>query len=236
MKVVSIHQPEHMPWLGFFDKMSQSNTFVLLDTVQYRKNYFQNRNQIRVNYNAEGWAWLTVPTAKGPFTQLVKDVQISNDKNWRKEHWRLLQLWYGKAPYFHKYKDAFQAVYAKEWTSLSNFNIELIFLIKRLLGIDTELMVASELGMGEPGKGGTEVNFNICARLGATAYLSGKFGKDYLDECPFKEKGIAVKYQDFHHPVYHQMFDPFVPNMSSIDLLFNEGDTALKIMREANGR
>jgi len=234
--IVSIHQPEYIPWLGFFDKMRQCDVFVLLDTVQYKKDNFQNRNRIRVKDNNDGWIWLTVPLVKGPYSQTIDVVQISNATNWRRRHWRLLELWYGKAPFFSRYKEVLQDIYDKEWSSISKLNIELIFTIRDLFGINTKLLVASDLGLDNKGKGGTEVNFNICVYLGASVYLSGKFGRDYLDETPFLDKTIVVKYQDFHHPVYNQMLSPFIPNMSSMDLLFNEGDQALNIIREANSQ
>ncbi|MFC1907381.1 WbqC family protein [Chloroflexota bacterium] len=233
---IGIHQPEYLPWLGFFDKMDQCDTFVLLDTVQFSKNNFQNRNKTRVNNNKEGFSWLTVPVVKASLTTLIKDKQISNTMNWRGDHWRHIELWYVRAPYFSKYKRSFQAIYEKEWDSLSKLNIALIFTIRELLGIDTELLIASDLSLNDRNKGGTEGVFNICESLGATAYLSGQGGKDYLDEMPFRERGIEVKYQNFHHPVYNQRFNPFIPRMSIIDLLFNEGDEALKIIRMENSR
>lgn len=234
--IVGIHQPEYLPWLGFFDKMDQCDVFVLLDTVQFRKNYFQNRNRIRVNYNDRTWRWLTVPIAKGHLTQLIKDVQISNARDWGKEHLRCLELHYRKAPFFNRYKEAFKTIYGKKYMGLSELNIELIFTVRGLMGIDSKVLIASKLDLDERGKGGTEVVFNICKHLGATSYLSGQFGKDYLDENVFYNSGITLKYQDFHHPVYKQVYEPFVPSMSSIDLLFNEGEKALKIIREANNR
>ncbi|NQT90803.1 MAG: WbqC family protein [Candidatus Omnitrophica bacterium] len=234
--IVGVHQPEHLPWLGFFDKMDQCDIFVILDTVQYRKNYFQNRNKIRVASGEKTWAWLTVPIVKGSHTQLIRDVKISSDRDWRKKHLALIRLSYDKAPFFKRYIDVLMSIYEKEHSNLAPLNIELISAMQKLLGINTEVLVASQLGTGEGSKGGTMVTFNICKHLKATEYMSGAFGKDYLDEDVFKAGGVSVRYQEFHHPVYRQLYEPFAPEMSCIDLLFNEGDSAINIIREANNR
>lgn len=227
---VSIHQPEYLPWLGFFDKVDLCDCFVLLDTVQFRKNYFQNRNRIRVDTD---WRWLTVPVAQGPHTRRIGEVEIAPGSGWAEEHWKHLQLWYHKAPYFSDYAAAIEEVYRQPYQYLSQLNIELIRALVGCFGIKTELVVASQLNC-EPGEGGTEVNLNICKILEAGTYLSGQFGRNYLDEQAFAQAGIAVEYQEFHHPTYRQLFTPFVEGMSAVDLLFNEGTGALARLREFN--
>ena len=90
---VAIHQPQYLPWLGFFDKMDQADVFVLLDDVQYKKNEWQNRNKIRTS---ETWQWLTVPII-GKFGQMIKDVKINDLEPWRAKHIKAIEYNYSHA-------------------------------------------------------------------------------------------------------------------------------------------
>ena len=109
----------------------------------------------------------------------------------------------------------------------------MIKFILQKLGIHTKLHISSEL-LDNLGQGGTNVNLNICKKLNADVYLSGVLGKDYLDVSEFEKENIKVKFQDFKHPVYKQLYEPFIPNMSSIDLLFNHGKDSLNIIKGGN--
>lgn len=222
--IVAIHQPEHLPWLGFWNKLYKSELFVLLDNTQFRKNYFQNRNRIRTS---NGWIWLTVPIlTKNRTIQQINEVEINNvtDVKWQKKHWKTIEQNYSKAPYFKKYKDIFSKFYLKEWTKLADLNINFIYTIKEILGIKTEMVRGSSL---EVSGQRSDLVLDICKKVGATTYLSGKFGKDYLDISKFNQEKIKVVFQEFNHPVYNQVFKPFIPEMSIIDVIFNEGERSL---------
>ena len=225
--IVGIHQPEHLPWLGFFHKMYLSDVFVLLDNVQYRKNYFQNRNRIRTS---TGSCWITVPVlTEGRSSQLINEVQINqNDRKWQQRIWRSLEQNYSRAPFFAEYGLPLKEIYCGQvWYRLVDLNIELIKRLTEWLGSKTELVVASTLGVAGTS---TDLLLAICQRLNATVYLSGRFGADYLDESKFRSAGIRVVYQHFTHPEYRQVYKPFVPQMSVIDLLMNHGRESLKIL------
>lgn len=229
--IVTVHQPEHLPWLGFFDKMRQADIFVLLDTTQYVKRDFQNRNRIKTK---NGPTWLTVPVYQGGKSRQeidILDVEICYDRNWQSVCWNTILQNYSKAAYFKTYRAFFEDVYTQHWTKLADLNIHIIRYMAAQLGIETEMVKASELGVY--GRGGTDVIFSICHQLDASVYLSGKHGKDYLDETPFNEHGIAVRYQQFEHPVYPQVGEEFVSHMSAIDLLFNCGSRSLEILSTA---
>jgi hypothetical protein len=228
--IVTIHQPEHLPWLGFFDKMRQADIFVLLDTTQFAKDDFQNRNRIKTR---KGPIWLTVPVLKkGRSEQLIIDVKICNDRNWRNRCWSLIYQNYKDAPYFAEYKQFLEELYARKWSKLVQLNTTIIRYLAEQLGLKTKLVMASELEVYE--RGSTNVNLAICRLLRADEYLSGKYGKQYLDETQFVEHGIKVRYQDFQHPVYPQPWGDFLSHMSIIDLLFNCGDASLGIIAQAN--
>jgi len=231
--IVSIHQPEHLPWLGFFDKMRQCDIFVLLDNVQYQHKYFQNRNKIR---SSNGETWLNVPVlTKGRREQLINEVEIDNrEVRWREKCWGSISLNYQKAPFFERYRNSFKNLYEKEWYLLFDLNAFIITYIARELNLNVKLVKASELQVSGSGE---RLILDICKELGAKTYISGVSGiagRGKAFESEFLKEGIEVVYQEFRHTTYHQVYQPFLPNMSIIDLLFNEGLRSLAIIEEAN--
>ncbi|MFC2004454.1 WbqC family protein [Chloroflexota bacterium] len=228
--IVSIHQPEHIPWLGFFDKMTQAEVFVLLDNVQYRHKYFQNRNKIR---SANGETWLNVPVlTKGRQEQLINEVEIdSREARWREKCWHSISVNYQKSPFFEKYHGFFKDLYEKEWGLLSDLNECIIRYIAGELNLNVKLVKASEL----PVSGSGEILIlDICKELGATTYISGISGiaaKGREFEPAFSKERIEVVYQEFHHPIYQQVYKPFIPFMSTIDLLFNYGNKSPDVLK-----
>jgi len=224
---VTILQPSYLPWLGFFEQMSRADKFVLLDDVQYTRRDWRNRNRIRVK---ESWVWLTVPVQqKRRFSQSLLETRIDNSLPWRRKHLETLRQHYCKAPFFEKYFPRCQQVYEKDWTFLFDLCLETINLIKEEMGIETPLLRSSEM---KPGGEKTERLVSICRELGATHYLSGESGSNYIAEEDFSSQGIALEYQNYEHPVYPQRYTGFVPHLSAIDLLFNCGEQSLGILKQ----
>ncbi len=221
---ITIHQPEHLPWLGLFHKIASVDTFVILDTVQFRKNYFQNRNKIRTK---TGWSWITVPVSHSLHTP-IRDVRIAESGIWAKKWWQAIWHAYAKAPFFDAYAVSFKKVIETKTKSLSELNSALIRAICQILGITSSIIPASSLDIDGSG---SDLILQICKKLRAQEYLSGISGKEYLNLNDFSNNSIRVDFQEFHHPVYTQMHKPFLPCMSAIDLLFNHGDKSLDIIR-----
>lgn len=224
--IVSVHQPQYLPWLGFFDKIDKSDCFVFLDNVQYKKREFQNRNKIRTKND---WIWLTVPVeSKGKYTQKIKEVSLDNNSDWQKNHLKNIKIHYSHAKYFKDYIGFFEKLYAQKWLNLIDLNVHIIRFILLDLKINKDIYFESELNIsGEK----TERIINICKKLNADTYLSGAGGKDYLDSQAFKKESIKLVYQDFKHPEYEQCYKPFIPFMSVIDLLLNQGKNSLSLLR-----
>lgn len=215
--IIGIHQPNFLPFLGYFYKMAKCNTFVLLDNVQYPKNLYTNRAMIKT---LQGKLWLTLPI-KRAFPQLIKDVELVDYPKEREKHIRAIELNYKKAKYFNYLFPELKEVLKKNWTHLSELNIELIKLFKNKLGIKTKLEVASDYDF----KGNsTELLIEICKKFGADTYLSGKGGAKYQEEDKFKEAGIKLEYTDFTCPIYSQLWGDFIPNLSVVDYIFNNGN------------
>lgn len=226
--IVSIHQPENMPWLGFFDKLRQSDMFILLDNVQFRKNYFQNRNKIRT---ATGWQWLTVPITSKSLMKPINEVRVNNITHWQRPSWQAIQQNYHRTEHWDLYAPFFENIYSIEWERLVDLNVAIIKWVVEQLGIRTRLILGSTLAATGHS---TALLLAQCQELGATTYLSGQFGREYLDTSQFENAGIEVRFHSFNHPVYQQVYSPFEPGMSAIDLLFNAGPESLAIIEGAN--
>lgn len=223
--IITIHQPQYLPWLGYFDKAHQADIFVLLDNVQFKKNEWQNRNRIRT---PQGWQWLTVPV-RHDFGTKINEMKIDNRKPWRKQHQKALELNYSKAPFFDKYFAHFQKAFGQEWEHLSEINIYFVRLIIDLLGIKTKVVLSSEY---ETAEHKTLRLVDLCKYFNAKTYVSGEGGMAYLDEQQFKSEQINLIVQKYQHPVYPQMWmnkdvREFVSHLSVVDVLFNCGPESL---------
>ncbi len=226
--IVAVHQPQYLPWLGYFDKMRRADVFCFLDNVQYKKNDWQNRNRIKT---AQGWQWLTVPVHYR-FPQTINEVTINNAVKWKNKHLQALISNYNRAPFFKEFLDIFQQVYSENWESLSELNILLINRLRTALGLDQRPAVrASDYDLREDP---TDRLIDICKALKADTYLSGQDGVEYMDLERFKRSGIRVVVQNFKHPVYPQVFQEFQSHMSVVDLLFNCGAKSLEKIEEIN--
>ncbi|MFC1570497.1 WbqC family protein [Candidatus Omnitrophota bacterium] len=226
---IAIHQPQYMPWLGYFDKMDQVDVFVLLDDVQYKKNEWQNRNKIRT---ATDWQWLTVPVLSN-FGQTIKEVKINDLEPWRQKHIKSIEMNYSRADYFEEYFQSFKSIIMPDWEYLERLSICLIIHLKDILSIKTELVRSSSFHLDQTK---TERLVEICRMLNADTYLSGPGAKEYLDEKLFEQNGITLEYQEFKHPEYKQVFNGFEPYMSALDLVFCHGAGGLDIIREGRGK
>ena len=228
--ILTAHQPVYLPWLGLFHKIALSDAYVFLDTVQYLKKDWNNRNKIKT---AQGPIWLTVPVlVKGKFDQILKDVQINNSIPWQRKHWKSLQVNYTKAPYFHRYADFFEDIYHREWQYLAELNEAILRFLLDALGIRVRFIKASTETSLEGRK--SDLVLDMCLKLEADIYIFGVLGRDYAEVDKFTQSGIKVIFQDYQHPKYTQQFGEFEPYMSVIDLLFNEGDRSLDILVSGN--
>jgi len=223
--IISAHQPQYLPWLGYFHKIYNSDAFVFLDNVQYKTREYQNRNRIRTR---DGWMWLTVPVQRCEHSYPnILSVRIDNSRDWRKQHWKSLISNYGRAPFFKKYSDFFDDLYRKDWSMLIDLNMYIVRETLRLLKVEKPIYLESQLNINT--KNAKRI-IDICNALKADTYLSGVGGKEYLDEELFAHSDIQLIYQNFTHPEYKQCYEPFEPFMSVVDLVFNHGDNSLDIL------
>lgn len=224
--IVGIHQLHYLPWLRYFHKISHSDVFVLLDDIQYNKNGWQNRNKIKGD---RGEIVLTVPVY-GKFQQNLDEVKIDNKANWRKKHWGSLVNYYSRSAHFADYRDALFAIYERQWEKLNDINYEMLKVFTAALGIKTKICLSSQLDA--PGEA-TERLVNICKAVGCDTYFSGAHATEaYIDMQVFDAAGIKLKVQEWKAPEYSQLFPAagFVPDLSIVDILFNEGARSAEIL------
>lgn len=226
MSIISIRQPGYLPYIGFFKKIESSDVFVFLDDVQFEKNDWDNRNKIKT---VDSFAWLTVPVLH-KFGTKLNEIRIDNDQEWSKKHRKTIEVNYKKAEYFYDYWDDIESILNKKWEKLIDLNLEFIRYFMKKLSITTPTVKSSELKITQTG---SERLLEICKKLNSGTYLSGELGRDYLNEEIFFSNNIDVIYEKFLHPVYKQIHGEFLPNMAIIDVLFNEGENAVKILKES---
>ena len=223
--IIAVHQPQYLPWLGYFDKMNKADVFCYLDNVQYKKNEWQNRNRIKT---AQGWQWLTVPV-RYRFPQKINEVEINNTVKWKKKQLQSLVSNYGRTPYFNEYINFFETLFSKEWEMLCELNIFALECLRELLGLVHKPAVkASSLQLRDDP---SDRLIDICKAMKADTYLAGQDGLNYMDLDRFEQNGIAVISQEFNHPIYPQLFNEFESHMSVVDLLFNCGPDSMDIIR-----
>jgi hypothetical protein len=222
-RTMVILQPGYLPWLGFFEQMYRSDIFVFYDDVQYDKNGWRNRNRIKT---ADGISWLTVPVHASTSLKVL-DIKIDNSKDWQRKHIKALKINYSKASYFNKYWPIFEKILTQKWDKLLDLNIAMIYQINKILDLERKIEFASKLNIG-----GDRITrlINTCKYFNADTFYEGAAGKDYIDEKIFNEAGIKVEFQDYKHPVYHQLHGDFISYLSIVDLIFNEGPKSLEIL------
>jgi hypothetical protein len=224
--IAVIMQPTYLSWIGYFDLMDNADVFVLLDAVQFEKQSWQQRNRIKTA--KESAAWLTVPVLHD-LGQKINAVKINNAQPWRRKHWKTIEQEYQRSAYWARYKDGLAAIYSQPWENLMELNIALIEFIRQQLGIKTRLIKASEIPVS-----GEKVGLlvNICHHLKADVYLSPVGSACYIEpDNIFGAGGITLRYHRYEHPAYTQLYSGFLPFMSALDLLFNEGPKSLEIIR-----
>jgi hypothetical protein len=219
--------------MGYFDLIDQVDLFVVLDSVQFEKQSWQQRNRIK---GASGLQWLTVPVQfRGRLGQLIKDVEI-RESGFCRDHIRAIELAYRRRPFFECYfqqlADLLQQCSAG---LLLELNLTILQWLLKVLEIKTPIVTASSLG--QSGKR-TELLANICQEVGATEYVAPLGSAGYLlaEQNILQSRGIEIAFQKYEHPTYRQAFPPFEAFASVIDLLFNEGEKALDILRSGRKR
>jgi hypothetical protein len=221
-RTVAIHQPNFLPWVGYFDKIARVDTFVLFDDVQLPQGKsFCSRVKIK---GGNGPQWLTVPVSKKS-KALINEVAIVQN-GWSRKHARTIESLYGKAPYFDEFWPAIRNSLMEDWEFLADMNCSLIETISRLGGIEAKFIRSSSFDLGAVSA--DERILSILRETNADIYISGEGegSKRYIQSQEMEAENIQLVWQDFQHPVYPQLSAPFDSHMSVLDMLFLTGKVA----------
>jgi hypothetical protein len=229
--VVGIHQPNFLPWLGFFDKLASSDVFVLLDTVQFSRGSRTNRVQLLTGGKP---TWLTVPVRR-PYhgEPRIADARIDDSRAWRRKALRTLHVSYGRLPGFAETMELVEPIVGNATEHLAQLNEAAIRSIASALSLDhARLVRASDLEV--PGAG-SDLLAGLVAAVGGTVYLSGAGAGGYLEERPFTDRGIELRIQRFSPPDYPQPSPEPVRGLSIVDAMMSLGMTGVQDLLRRSG-
>ena len=233
--IVAAHQPNLMPWLGYFDKMRKADLFISVDHVQMERQSFQNRAWIKTG---EGPRWLTVPVVQASRDERLIDKRVDNSRDgrfrWGRKAFLTMKYAYQASSYFGAYEPALREILDARWEQLVPLNEAFIELCREALEITTPIVRSSHLKITGAK---SEMVLNMCKEVGAEAYLSGGgASRSYLDVAAFEKAGIRVLWQDFKHPKYaqHPARGGFVEKLSALDLVFNCGPMSGRVLAGEN--
>jgi hypothetical protein len=224
----AILQPSYIPWRGYFDQIRRVDLFVFFDDVQYDKNGWRNRNRIKT---ANGSIWLTVPVlSKGTTSDqvLIKDIEINWDRQWNEKHLATVRQAYSRAPFFDAYMTLVEGFLRDPPRLLADLTIPSTVALARELGLEAEFLRSSELDVSGAK---TDRILAILESVSATHYVSGPAARTYLEEDRLEAAGISVEYVNYDYAEYEQLYPPFDPQVSILDLLFMAGPEAPKLIR-----
>lgn len=225
MVMVSVHQPNFMPWLKLMAKILDSDVYVAYDSVQFTRHEFHARQLFRTRSGEA--AWLTAPVVSTGSRQILNAVRLVPDQGWRNDHLDFLTSNYSSAPYFKDVFPLIKDVYERRHELLVDHNLDLLERLCRYLGSDVAIVRASDL----PHTGTREERLlDLVRNAGGDAHLTSTTATHVIDWSGFDEAGIPVHVQNFTHPVYPQDKDPFLPNLAVADLLFHTGTEAARIL------
>jgi hypothetical protein len=218
MTVVAIHQPNYLPWLGYFAKMAASDVFVLLDDVQFSKGSYTNRVQID---RAGTPAWLTLPI-RHSFGATIGQTTLARE-DWARSHLDTLKQSYRRAACFDATWREFEATLRAAKGSLAEVNAHLVRWLAAQLGLATRIEMSSNLALAGDLESDARLAEIVAHMAPGGTYLSGAGGAKYQTEATFAARGVSLAYSSFNLVPYGRGSSPFLPGLSIVDALFHLG-------------
>jgi len=222
--IVTAHQPEFMSYVGYFDKICKADKLVILDSVSYRKNYFQNRNKI---LGRDGEKWVTIPLEKQKLGTSIKNMKINHKLEWQKKMINTIKQSYSKSLYFDKYYPYLEDLLKLKDEYLYTFNVRFLNYFLECLDIKIEKIYSSKLNLVESKD---KMVLELCTKTKASTYVAGISGKDYLNENDFKKIGVNLYHHEYIQKEYRQYNNTFSPYLSVLDLLMHKGEDAKNLL------
>lgn len=226
--IVSIHQPDYIPYIGYFYKIAQSDVFVFLDDAQFSSDNMQHWNKIKT---AQGELRLKTPV-ENRFGMKINEVRTRDELKWKEKHLKTLEMNYSKAEYFNDVFPKYKELLITHYSDLATMNITINKFICESFGILPKTYLSSELNINTARE---ERVLDICEHLRATTYISGNGAKAYQIPENFEARGIELKYTDYHPFEYRQLWKEYIPNLSIMDYIFNNGFNWDKVIKGIRG-
>lgn len=229
---VAIHQPNFIPWIGYFHKIYHTDLFVFFDDVQLeRGKSFTKRTKILIQNQDK---WLTIPITNSSELKHINEAKVDTSFIWKKKHLKTIELSYKRHPFFDEVFSLIENCYQKQSSFLVDYNIPLIIVLTKYLNIGTRFHLSSSLNLNTKIQGADKI-LEITKTLNATNYISGigSGSRRYINELDYEKNNIQLNWQKFHHPRYNQYNNVnFIPGLSIIDLLFNYGKESRKYLED----
>jgi hypothetical protein len=217
---VGIIQSNFLPWRGYFDFIREVDLFILHDDLQYTKGDWRNRNKIKT---ARGLEWVTVPVNYKTTSQTIEETTIDDSTRWAQKILNRIREVYRAAPHFEPYFTQLSGHLLEPAATISELNLRLMRWVCGHLQIETPIQFSREF---HPQGAKTERLVGILKQVNASVYLSGPAAQAYLIPELLEAEGIRLEYKKYDYPEYPQLFPPFEPYVSVIDLLFMTGEEA----------
>lgn len=216
--VISIHQPDYIPYLGYFYKLAKSDKFVYLDDAQYSNDNMHNWNKIKT---PQGELRLKIPV-ENHLGDLINAVRTRDELKWKDKQLKTIEMNYGKAPYFAEIFPQFKELLLKDYTDIAQMNIAINTWIAKSFGMKAEFYRSSQMNIDSVRE---ERVIDICVALGGDTYISGHGASVYQEEEHFTDRGVKLLYTDYEPIEYKQLWPKagFLHNMSVLDYIFNCG-------------
>lgn len=218
--VLTSHQPDFLPYMGFFYKAARCDTLVFSDDVLYSKKGMHNWNRIKT---PAGPQKLTVPVHSHHDLRLC-EITVSNIAHSIEGVMKTIHQNYRRAPHFDegvRLLDVMAVLALRPRLLMTELNMKLTLAIMEEFGIRPRVLTASE-DLHLTGRKDERI-FQMCEEVGADTYLSGTGAADYHQPEEYQLRGIDLVYTDYRPVEYRQLYGPFIPNLSVVDYVFNCG-------------
>ena len=230
--ILTAHQPQYLPGLRLFHKISCADRFIIFDVAQFERHSFENRNTI---LTSNGPLTLTVPVeSKGHLEKTGGEIRVAQDGRWQSKHVRSIEMAYRRAPFFNDYFQSIKRlIEIPEQDLLLQVNMNLLIMLMAALGV--KIWREEYACKFRPAGYKSGLVLDLCKKVGATSYIFGAKGRSYADVKAFEAAGVRPHFQQYIPQPYKQLHTKtFVPDLSVIDLLMNEGPRSLEIIMRGN--
>lgn len=225
--IISIHQPDYIPYPGLFYKIWQSEKFVFLDDAQFSNDNMHHWNRIKT---PQGECRLKIPVDH-KFGDPICIVRTKDELKWKEKHLKTIEMNYKKAKYFNDFFPIFKEMLLAKYSNLADLNVTINTCIAEKFGMHPQFFRTSQLDIKTMRE---ERVIDICVLLGADEYISGNGARAYQVEQHFTDRGVKLHYTDYQSIKYQQCWGEFIPNLSILDYIFNCGFDWDYVLRDIN--